>query len=456
MPAEQLLAGAATSNVSPRLGISINGNMQDGTALQIHDELHARCLVLDNGDERIGIAVVDSCAIPGEIHEAAKHLLHGNTSFPFDRILISATHTHSAPTATGAFQSDPDPDYQEFLAVRIADGLRRAINNMQPARVAWCVGSEPTQVFNRRWRKKPGTIPPNPFGRQDDKVQMNPPRASDDLLEPSGPTDPDVSLLSVQTAEGKPLALLANYSLHYVGDVGPGHVSADYFAVFADRMQQLLQADRLDPPFVAMMSNGTSGNINNVNFRVPSPAAAPRYTRIRAVAYTVAEAAFKALQTAEYHDWVPLAMRETRLTMGRRLPPQDEVDRAKFILSKSQPGPLKTMEEIYARETYIMSDLPPTVEAVVQAARIGDLGITAIPCEVFVETGLAIKAASPLQPTFTISLANDYAGYLPTVEHHQLGGYETWRARSSFLEVEAEPKVRAKVLELLEEVAKGS
>jgi neutral ceramidase len=87
--------------------------------------------------------------------------------------------------------------------------------------------------------------------------------------------------------------------------------------------------------------------------------------------------------------------------------------------------------------------------------RIGDLGIAASPCETFVETGLAIKAASPLRPTFTIELANDYCGYLPTAEHHQLGGYETWRARSSFLAVDAEAKIRAKILELLSAVAKA-
>ncbi|MGE0607859.1 MAG: hypothetical protein AB7O62_12265 [Pirellulales bacterium] len=452
---QQLLAGAATSNITPRLGISINGNLRDGTALQIHDELHARCLVLDNGVERIGLVVVDSCAVPGEIHEAAKHLVHGNTSFPIDRIIISATHTHSAPTVTGVFQSDPDLEYQEFLTLRIADGLRRAINNLRPARVAWAVGSEPTQVFNRRWKKRPGTIPADPFGGTSDLVQMNPSRGSDDLLEPSGPIDPDVTLLSVQDAHGKPLALFANYSLHYVGDVGPGHVSADYFAAFSDRMQQLLQADRLDPPFVAMMSNGTSGNINNVNFRVAGGAATPPYTRIKSVAYTVADAAFQALQSAEYHDWVPIAMREARLTLGRRLPAPAEVDRAKFILEQAKPGPLATLEEAYARETYIMADLPPTIETVIQAARIGELGIVTLPCETFVETGLAIKAASPFKPTLAISLANDYAGYLPTVEHHRLGGYETWRARSSFLEVEAEPKIRGKLLEMLAEVERG-
>ena len=104
---------------------------------------------------------------------------------------------------------------------------------------------------------------------------MNPPVASPDLIEPAGPIDPDVSVVAVQSSDGRPLALLANYSLHYVGGVGPNHVSADYFGDFASRVETLLQAERFDPPFVAMMTNGTSGDINNVNFREPRPGARP-------------------------------------------------------------------------------------------------------------------------------------------------------------------------------------
>ena len=71
---------------------------------------------------------------------------------------------------------------------------------------------------------------------------------------------------------------------------------------------------------------------------------------------------------------------------------------------------------------------------------------------VFVEIGLELKEKSPFKSTFTISLANGYNGYLPTPEHHALGGYETWRARSSYLEVEASPKITAKMLDLLASV----
>ena len=84
--------------------------------------------------------------------------------------------------------------------------------------------------------------------------------------------------------------------------------------------------------------------------------------------------------------------------------------------------------------------------------KISMIAVAAIPCEVFAETGLAIKKESPHPFTFTIELANGYGGYLPTREQHQLGGYETWPARSSFLEVEAESRIRKETLRLLGEV----
>lgn len=90
-----------------------------------------------------------------------------------------------------------------------------------------------------------------------------------------------------------------------------------------------------------------------------------------------------------------------------------------------------------------------------QAIRIGELGIAANPNEICAETGLEIKEQSPIQPTFNIELANGYNGYLPTPEQHALGGYTTWPAISSCLEVDASNKIRDHVLGLLEQVRKA-
>jgi hypothetical protein len=335
----------------------------------------------------------------------------------------------------------------EFLVGRIADGVGRAINNLEPARIAWGVGREPNQVFHRRWKLKPGTIPANPLGGTHDLVKMNPPMESPDLIEPVGPTDPEVSVVSLQSPAGRPIALLANYSLHYVGTGRDNEISADYYGAFADRIQQLLGADRQNPPFVAMLSNGTSANINNINFRKKHPPQPP-YEQMRLVADAVAREAQRVCGTLQYQDWVPLQVRQTELQLGVRLPSPDEIARAEAILAKAQGQPLKTAEQAFARETVLLKDYPKQISVIIQAMRLGDLGIAAIPGEVFVETGLAIKQQSPFKPTFTIELANGCSGYLPPPEQHKLGGYETWRARSSFLETEAAPKIQAALMGL--------
>lgn len=97
--------------------------------------------------------------------------------------------------------------------------------------------------------------------------------------------------------------------------------------------------------------------------------------------------------------------------------------------------------------------MPPTRELKIQAIRLGEMGIVGIPNEVYASTGVTIKAETPLKPTMNISLANGNEGYIPPPEQHQLGGYTTWRARTSCLETGAEPKIRDAVLELLKKVA---
>lgn len=445
-------AGAATANITPWIGLSIAGHLNDRTIERVHDELHARALVLDDGDTRLAFVLVDSCMVPREIIEAAKQRVHDATGMPVENMLMAATHTHTAACATPVFQSDPDPEYRAFLEVRVADAVRLAIDRLAPARIAFGSGELPEEVHNRRWYMKPGSIGENPFGKTGEKVRMNPPRASEDLVEPAGPTDPEIAFLAVEHFDGRPLALLANYSLHYVGGTNANEVSADYFGLFATRIASMLGAEGQDPPFVGILSNGTSGNINNIDFRVEGKPQAP-YEQMTIVANKVAAEVYRAYQTLEFQDYVTLASVQRDITLGVRKPTPEELEEAKAIVAAAEGPEMKGAREIYARESVLISEYPDTVPLTLQALRVGDVGIAAIPCEVFVEIGLQIKAESPLERTFTIELANGYNGYLPTAEHHALGGYETWRARSSYLEVHAADTIAATVLELLHEVA---
>jgi neutral ceramidase len=457
LPAESLRAGqpkpfragAAVTTITPELGTELEGYfMKIGPVVAVHDDLHARCLALDDGHQRVAICVCDLCT-PGSVFDRAKQIASRKTGLPADRMLMAATHTHAAPRI-GVATGPKDLAYVQLLAERIAEAVGRAIDNLAPAKVGYGSRQVPKYTFNRRWWMKPGTIPPDPFGGTTDRVRFNPPCGSKNLVRPAGPVDPELFVLSVQHADGRPLAVLANYSIHYAGGYVRGDASADYYGVFAGRIGPLLGADKR---FVGIMSNGTSGNIGaGTDFRKPPQRFGP-WSRMKEIGEDLAGEALGIVKGIEHRGSLSLAMAEKVIQLGVRRPDRKRLEWAREILAHPETKHRHGWTPIYAREAILLSKYPASVPVKLQAVWIGGLGIAAIPCEVFAETGLAIKKASPLQPTFAMELANGYYGYLPTPEQHALGGYETWPARSSCLEVQAEPKIRRAVLELLGEVA---
>lgn len=433
-PAEENVfrAGVSLSDVTPPLGLAIVGNFGDPpSAEHIHDPLFAKTLILDDGHERVVFILVDNIGLPAWICEAAKDTINRETKIPTSHILIAAIHTHSSVSAVG--QGDlrrgynyglPFDDYQEFLIRRIADGVRVAINNLQPAQIGWGSFDKPQHVFNRRWYMKEQVV--NPFGFLD-SVKMNPGFSNpEDLLRPAGPTDPEVSFIAVKSLSDQPIAILANYSLHYVGGVPKHDISADYFGVFARRMEALLGADKQETPFVAIMSNGTSGDINNINFAGEKEHLGA-YKKMKFVADDLAQGVLEAYKKVVFHKGVPLRATSSTLLLDVRKPSEELMHNLERINAHEDKEPLfHRLEKTYSdRLAAFATTYPDSIAVTIQAFAIGDLAISAIPFEVFAETGLELKTKIP-NKTFTVGIANGSWGYLPTPHQHLLGGYETW------------------------------
>lgn len=444
---EPLKAGAAAIDITPPkewLPISVNGGFAARFPDTVTDRLHAKAIVLTDGDTTIALCTVDSCLIDRALLDDAKERASKETGIPTSNMLVSATHTHSAPAATGAHGADADPRYREFLPGKIAEAIVAAHSRLAPAEAGWAVGECTEWVHCRRWLMKPGTATTVPFtGASENMAQMNPGYSNTNKVRQTGPSDPAVTVLAIRTADHKPIAVYANYSTHYAG---APPLSADYFGVFGEEMRKLTGAD---DEFVGIMSNGTSGDANCIDFTKP-----PRkFTHVQ-VGQDVAAIAFDTYKTIEFKNRLPIEAAEAKLTLDVRMPTPEEVEQAKAFLEKEVGDRLpRNMPESYARDTVILSTMPPTREQRLQAYRIGDLGIGTIPCETYGITGLTIKKDSPIETTMVVSLANGWDGYLPPPEQHALGGYTTWRCRVSCLEVEAEPKIRTTVVKLLNDVA---
>jgi hypothetical protein len=273
---------------------------------------------------------------------------------------------------------------------------------------------------------------------------MHPGHESPDVVGPSGPIDPALSIVALQTADGKPLAVLANYSQHYYESA---LVSSDYYGKFALHLASLLGATNSGSTFLPIMSQGTSGDQMWMDYGAPR-----KQIGYDAYAHEIAEEVAQAYRTIVFKSWVPLRMAQRTLKLNYRAPDEARLEWARKTAA-TFPGRIpQTLPEVYALEAIYFHERPST-ELVLQALRVGDLGIAAIPNEVFGITGLKLKAQSPFSPTINIELANGAEGYIPPPEQHKLGGYTTWPARTAGLEVAAEPQIVEALLGLLEEVA---
>lgn len=446
--ATTLRAGAAAVDISPQeFPVNMPGGFNANPADGCHDPLHSRALVLDDGTTTLAMVVVDNLHVGREVVDEIKDGASKRCGIAPEKIMLSSTHTHSAPSASGG-------GYRKILVNGAIESIVRAHGALRPATVGWAAHPLPDEVRNRRWYLKPGKMPLNPFGKMD-QVKMNPGTSPDVIDRPAGPTDPDITILSVQDAKGrKPLALFANYSLHYVGSPPKSKVSADYYGEFARLMPFRLGAG---DDFVAMMSNGTSGDINNIPFLMTRPPRAP-FEQIGIVAGKAADAAWSAkAKIASHAGNVRLGMAQRELVLHRRRPTPEQLEWAKSVLAikdKAELEKLPRLAENYARRVKSLEKVEETVSVMLQALRIGDLGVCTIPFEVFAEIGLDLKKRSPFPTTMVISLANGGYGYLPTPEQHRLGGYETWLGTCG-VEEEASVKIVGQLLEMLAEMKKA-
>lgn len=421
-------AGAATSNITPPLGGPVVGGFLPFPATHVHDELHARCLVLDDGNTRLALVVCDLLGMHRSVSDAARAEISERLSIPPENVLISATHTHSAVSALGISRFDVRQEldeYQRFVVGRIVDGVTRAVNLLRPAELGFGVVEVPEHLFNRRWFMADSYVAKSPYG-EIDRVKMNPPGGSSELLRPAGPTDPQVSVLAVREPDGPMIGLFAAYSLHYVGGVGSGHVSADYFGMFCEELVRLQGEQVGEAPFVPMLANGTSGDVNNVNFREPRPRK-PAYEQMRYVAHDVASQVHQVLDQLDYRGDLELAAVYREPTVKWRTPSPALLAWAKEKVAEPEDGSGRAdLPRIYAARALSMADHPAETAIPLQALRIGDVWIGTMPFEIFTEIGLEFKQRLAPGKGFLVSLAHGYFGYLPTPAQHELGGYETW------------------------------
>jgi hypothetical protein len=282
----------------------------------------------------------------------------------------------------------------------------------------------------RRWIRRPDRIVDDPFGNPTVRANMHAGRNWDDVTGESGPEDPDLSLIAFQARDGRPIAVLASFSMHYFSDQRSAPTISGCSASGSRALRRAVRDGQ--PPLVVAMAHGCSGDIWRRDYKNAEPGRVESLT-IQQYAHELADLAFDAYETIAYEDDADLAMAEVRLPLKYRVPDKQRLEWAQRIVEAMGDRMPKDTTEVYAREQIYLHQWQAT-EVVVQALRIGDMAIATTPTETYALTGLKIKLQSPLTKTMVLDLANGGDGYIPPPEQLRLGGYNTWAARSAGLE----------------------
>ncbi len=448
-----LFAAAAQIDITPKMGAVIGVDMFPTFVEHVHDRLYAKLILLKNQEITLAIYVIDICIMDSPYMDLLKQKIAANTDIKPENILLSSNHNHASGDVVGLLGGKVDVDYKNSLPDLLLELTQNAFKKLEPAKIGFGSVLVPEYVVSRRYLMDDAYEAYNPVTRALDKVKTNPFKGEKHIIKRVSEPDSEVCFFGIKTLEGKWVTILANYGLHYAADWPGGVITADFFGTFSKHIKRNLNEPE---NFVAMMSNGTSGDINIWDFMEPDRLPTEHFAKSELIGQTIAQKVFDSIPNIHWQENAELAVLNREINLAIRKPSPAEyamastgVEHVDFDKIADLPD---AIQHIYDREQVLLMAYPDTCTLQLQVLKIGKIAIGALPGEFFAETGLALKSENSQYNYFSINLANSYGGYIPPKQAFEMGGYETWRARSSCMETHAEEKIRTIMNQMIKEI----
>ncbi|HTN75075.1 MAG TPA: neutral/alkaline non-lysosomal ceramidase N-terminal domain-containing protein [Pirellulaceae bacterium] len=414
-------AGVAVRDITPPIGYRMSGYFYERGSTGTLDPLQAKALVLAQGDTQAALVFCDLIGLGRNVSDRARELASKETKIPASNIVIAATHSHTGPLYAGVLRDyfhaqavakhghDPAEqgiDYPAVLAKQIAAAIVAAQANLQSVTLAGVQAEQRGLSFNRRFHMKDGS------------VRFNPGRNNPDIVRVAGPIDPELNLLTFRGKETL-LATLAVFALH-LDTVGGTEYSADYPHHFA----RLARTPKSSADELLLFGAGTCGDINHINVtQADQPKGQAMAEHIGTTLSATLRQAVEKSQTLKPQ----LAVRSSLVVCPLQKYESEAIAKAQANMSKVGGKELSFLDQVEACKIVALQNRPKdNLNCEVQVFRLSNsTAIVCLPGEVFVDLGLAIKAASPFEHTIVIELCNDAPGYIPTKKAFAEGSYET-------------------------------
>jgi neutral ceramidase len=450
--------GFARADITPAIGREVPGGFSKAFSRNIHDPLLATAVVIGEGQTRVALVGLDNLSVKRSVVQAARRAIEERTGIPGANVMVGASHTHNGGPCVGALPGDfaqafdpefcedlaqnrataPDPEYLREVADQIATAVTLADARKQEARLAVGRGAEATVAFNRRFKMRDGT------------QMTHPGKGNPDILEPAGPADPEVGVLSAWLLDGRFLGAVVNFTCH--GTVFSGGISADWPYYMRETITGALNPDAL-----VVFLNGACGDVTQVNnLSLQESEFGEKWAR--RVGQKVGAEALKAIADAEPANLLPIASAQTVFPIKTREVSEERFRECLALVKSDAPH---DHEWWFARDVVLLHEQnkwEPEATCEVQAIQIGSAAYVSNAAEYFCQFGLNIKRRSNFPYTWVVELANGCVGYVPTPEAMgpHGGGYEPRLALSSKLAPEAGQMIEDASVELLASLTPGA
>lgn len=419
-----LKAGFARVDITPPLGIYINGYYIDRHAETILDPLEINCLALSCDGTKLALVAVDNMGIYKDILDPVRQYISQETGLPVEAIFVHTTHSHTCGAITTQHNSPIEQGYKALFKDRMAEVVKMALEDLKPAKMGFGTGTAPNIAFSRRYRMKDGSVRTNPG--------VNNP----DILHAIGDVDERVHVLRFDQQGGNSLVLM-NFGMH-PDCVGGNQISADWPGFARRTVETAL------PGTKAILFNGAEGEINHVNthpkggdmnnLAMDFDDVARGYGYSRYLGRVIAGAVLQTYDRVEFADVSQIGYIQNIIRVPANLPTPEQMPQARLYKQLYEEGrdaeiPYTGMElttvVAEAMRMCRMENGPEYYEMPLCAVAIGNVAVVGIPGEPFVGVSWGLKAIPGWDMILPVCNANSREGYFPMQECYAEGGYET-------------------------------
>ena len=403
MTDKKFLAGAARADITPAVGTLLYGYNPHQVSTSIHDNLSVTALALRQGDDTAILLTVTVGDFQTALVDEIRAKMSEACGVPAGRIVVAATHTHSAPNVAGMEGwGGVDREYVDaILFPAMIQVVKDAVANLQPAEYA--VGVTESKVgINRRQQLLNGDI----------ALGQN----------PWGCYDPYMTCISLRNSETKAGILnLIHYGCHGTAAGCNHEISRDWSGFMTDRLEAetgVLTAFWNGPQgdVGPRLTNGkTTGDIRHVE-ELDGVAAMDAKRAYDAVGVYVPGdlKIFEGEVAIPYKPLLPLEEVEARLATYTN-------PEALINIQALEYAHYRAVKDVYdagvpEHDTHYR--IPQTIIS------LGEVSFIPFPFEIFSEISLRLRYHAPTLYTLCLSNTNGYNAYLPTEDQIVRGGYE--------------------------------